>query len=184
MKPKLYLSGVLIVAVGIALTPVARASLTINANVFAKSTFSITGSVSKGAGTFAIDDPLDPANKILFHSFVESPQAMNEYDGTATLDTNGEAVIELPDYFDSLNTDFTYQYFPMSGPMPNLYIKRQIQNNAFTIAGGVVGGQVSWVVTGVRHDPYILAHPIIPEVEKGPNALVDKGQCIFPPLCQ
>jgi hypothetical protein len=34
---------------------------------------SITGLLSKGGGGFRIDHPLDPASKILYHSFVESP---------------------------------------------------------------------------------------------------------------
>src|SRR3989344_1335667 len=35
------------------------------------STFSVTNAISKAAGTFVIDNPLDPANTLLFHSFVE-----------------------------------------------------------------------------------------------------------------
>src|SRR3989338_10404621 len=167
----------------IALTPVARAALTINANLLANSTFSITGSISKGAGTFVIDHPEDPANKLLYHSFVESPDTLNQYNGIATFDENGEATVQLPDYFEALNKNFTYQFFPMKVPMRGLYIKQKIKDNAFVIAGGTPGEQVSWMVTGVRHDPYVLAYPILPEVEKGPNALLDKGECIFEPLC-
>jgi len=33
----------------------------------------VTGSLSKGGGSFKIDHPLDPENKYLYHSFVESP---------------------------------------------------------------------------------------------------------------
>src|SRR5262245_7688863 len=33
----------------------------------------VIGNVSKGGGSFKIDHPLDPENKFLFHSFVESP---------------------------------------------------------------------------------------------------------------
>ena len=168
----------------IALTPVARAALTINANLLANSTFSITGSISKGAGTFVIDHPEDPANKLLYHSFVESPDTLNQYNGIATFDENGEATVQLPDYFEALNKDFTYQFFPMNTPMPELSIKQKVNDNTFMIAGGKPDGQVSWGVTGIRRDPYILANPIIPEVEKGPNALLEKGECIFEPLCR
>ena len=41
----------------------------------------ITGTLSKGSGSFKIDHPLDPANKYLYHSFVESPDMMNIYNG-------------------------------------------------------------------------------------------------------
>jgi hypothetical protein len=147
---------------------------TINANA------SILGSVSKASGSFVIDDPLDPVDKLLYHSFVESPEAKNLYDGIAQLDQNGEAVIKLPDYFDALNGDVRYQLKPISGPMPNLYVKEEEKNNRFTVGGGVSGGKISWQVTGVRHDAYILANPIVPVVEKGPGQLVDKGQYLFP----
>lgn len=174
----------IVVLVVVALTPLARATLTINANLLAKSSFSTTGSISKGAGTFVIDHPLDPTNKLLYHSFVESPDAMNEYTGVAVLDGQGEVRVALPNYFEALNKDFTYQFFPTDSSMPDLYIKQRISQNTFVIAGGVPGGRVSWMVTGVRHDPYILAHPIVPEVEKGPDQLVDKGECIHEPLCE
>ncbi|MBI5457480.1 hypothetical protein HY971_02020 [Candidatus Kaiserbacteria bacterium] len=184
MKLKTVVIVVLGIIVGMGLTPVARAALTVNANLLAKSTFDITGSISKGAGSFVIDHPLDPKNKLLYHSFVESPDTMNQYDGIATFDANGEATVRLPDYFGAVNTKFTYQFFPINAPMPGLYIKQKIKNNSFVIAGGKAGGQVSWMVTGVRHDPYVLAYPIIPEVEKGPRALLNKGECIFEPLCR
>ena len=45
-------------------------------------------------------------------------------------------------------------------------------------------GRVSWEVAGIRHDPYILAHPIVVEVLKTDSTPVKKGECIYPPLCQ
>ena len=36
-----------------------------------------------------IDHPADPANKYLYHSFVESPDMMNIYNGNAVTDSNG-----------------------------------------------------------------------------------------------
>ena len=56
----------------------------------------VDGKLSKAGGSFKIDHPLDPANKYLYHSFVESPDMMNIYNGNATLDGNGEAVIQIP----------------------------------------------------------------------------------------
>jgi hypothetical protein len=154
--------------------------LTFTKNVFAKSSFAVTGNISKGSGTFVIDDPIDPANKLLYHSFVESPDVKNLYDGIATLDKNGEAVVALPSYFDALNTDVRYQLKPIGAAMPDLHVKEEEANNRFTIAGGVAGGKVSWQVTGIRHDPYIEANPIVPEVEKGKDQLVDKGVFLYP----
>ncbi len=158
--------------------------LTFSGNVKFAGDLRISGALSKSSGTFAIDHPLDPANKILFHSFVESPEAKNLYDGIAVFNKDGRAIIKLPSYFGALNGKFRYQFFPLDQSMPNLYIKDEVKNNQFSIAGGVPGGRVSWQVTGVRHDPYILLHPIINTVKKGPGTIVKKGECIFAPLCK
>src|SRR5262249_12078650 len=69
----------------------------------------IAGSLAKAAGSFKIDHPLDPANKYLYHSFVESPDMKNVYDGVVTTDASGLATITLPNWFDALNRDFRYQ---------------------------------------------------------------------------
>lgn len=126
----------------------------------------MTGPVSKPIGSFIIDHPLDPENAYLRHSFVESPDMMNIYNGTIELDSNGEAWVRLPDWFETLNQDFRYQLTPIGSPGPNLHIAQTIQNNRFKISGGSAGMDVSWQVTGIRHDPYAEAHPIIVEEEK------------------
>jgi|GEM_PF-1747221 len=148
------------------------------------SNLDIRGTLSKGSGTFVIDHPQYPATKLLYHSFVESPDVKNLYDGIAKFDKNGEATIKLPDYFEALNKDFRYQFFAIDEPMPNLHIKKEVESNQFTIGGGAPGGEVSWQITGSRHDPYILANPIQVEVEKGPDAMKDKGECLYEAACQ
>ncbi len=139
----------------------------------------VNGTLSKSAGTFKIDHPLDPENKYLVHSFVESPDMKNVYDGVVTLDQNGRAIVTLPAYFEALNKDFRYQLTPIGSPSPNLHIEQEIQNNQFIIAGGSSGLKVSWQVTGIRKDPYAIAYPIIPEQEKLPQ---EKGKYLNPEL--
>jgi hypothetical protein len=126
----------------------------------------VLGTLSKSSGSFKIDHPLDPENKYLSHSFVESPDMMNIYNGVITLDANGTAVVELPDYFEALNRNFRYQLTAIGAPMPNLYIASEISANQFVISGGVSNARVSWEVTGVRQDPSALAHPIVVEEDK------------------
>ncbi|HEV8484934.1 MAG TPA: PEGA domain-containing protein [Blastocatellia bacterium] len=126
----------------------------------------VTGSLSKGGGSFKIDHPLDPENKYLLHSFVESPDMMNIYNGTASLDPNGEAVVELPEWFQALNKDFRYSLTAIGAPGPNLHIAEKVANNRFKIAGGVPGMEVSWQVTGVRQDAWANKNRIKVEVEK------------------
>ena len=144
------------------------------------STLNITGALSKTGSYFAIDHPLDPVHKILYHSSVESPDAKNVYNGIAILDETGAATIKLPAYFDALNKDVRYQVKPIGQPMPGLFIKTEEKNNRFAIGGGKPRGEVSWQITGVRHDAYIVANPIVPEVEKSASTTVNKGQYLFP----
>ena len=99
----------------------------------------VRGNLSKSGGSFKIDHPLDPANKYLSHSFVESPDMKNIYDGVATLNASGEAVVELPEWFEALNKDFRYQLTAVGAPGPNLHIAKKISGNRFTIAGGASG---------------------------------------------
>nr|NQU91975.1 hypothetical protein [Bacteroidota bacterium] len=128
----------------------------------------VTGTLSKGGGSFLIDHPLDPENKYLFHSFVESPDMMNVYNGNIVLDNNGEAIVELPDYFNALNMAYRYQLTCIGG-FAQIYISEEINKNAFKISGGTPGLKVSWQVTGIRQDPYANQNRIQVEVEKPAN---------------
>jgi hypothetical protein len=114
---------------------------------------------------FTIDHPLDPANKYLRHASVESPDLKTFYDGIAELDVAGEAVVELPEWFETLNKDFRYQLTGIGGFAP-VYIAEEITNNRFKIAGGKPGMEVCWQVTGVRHDAVARATPVAVEEDK------------------
>ena len=126
----------------------------------------VTGAVLAQTKDFKIDHPLDPANKYLFHASVESSEMKNIYDGIVILDASGDAVVELPSWFEALNTDFRYQLPAIGQPSPGLFIAREFSGGSFQIAGGLPGTKVSWQVTGVRQDPYAKAHPLIVEQEK------------------
>lgn len=125
----------------------------------------VTGNFYGGAKFFRIDHPLDPANKTLIHASVESDEMKNVYDGVATLDNGGEAWVQLPAWFESLNTSFRYQLTCIGEPAL-IFIKQKISGNRFLISGGKPGLEVSWQVTGVRQDAYAKAHPMSVEVEK------------------
>ena len=130
----------------------------------------VTGTLFKGAGAFRIDHPLDPENKYLSHSFVESPDMKNIYDGVAVFDEAGEAIVTLPDWFEALNGDFRYQLTPMGAAFVP-YIAEEIAGNQFKVGGGIPGRKVSWQVTGIRHDAFANAHRIQVEEPK-PDAAV------------
>jgi hypothetical protein len=127
--------------------------------VFSNGNFGATGTK-----TFIIDHPKDPENKVLRHFSVESNEVLNIYRGNAAFDANGEAVVELPDYFSDINRNPTYQLTPVGGP-GNLYVKKKIENGQFVIAGGQAGMEVSWTVTAERNDAYLQQNPHQREVE-------------------
>ena len=134
-------------------------------NVQINGNLNVVGVLSKIAGVFRIDHPLDPVNKYLQHSFVESPDMKNVYDGVVVLDAKGEMTVELPEWFGALNQDFRYQLTCIGGFAP-VYIADEIFGNRFKISGGRSGMKVSWQVTGIRHDAWAEKNRIPVEVEK------------------
>ncbi len=137
----------------------------------------VSGTVTKLSGSFKIDHPLDPTNKYLLHSFVESPDMMNVYNGNAVLDERGETWVTLPNWFEALNRDFRYQLTAIGAPGPDLYIAEGVAGNRFGIAGGEPGMTVSWQVTGIRHDAHAEAHRIPVELAKTGE---EKGKLLDP----
>jgi hypothetical protein len=125
----------------------------------------VDGNLSKAAGSFKIDHPLDPANKYLYHSFVESPDMMNVYNGNVTTDGAGRAVVEMPDWFEALNRDFRYQ-LTVIGQFAQAMVASEIANHTFTIQTDKPNVKVSWQVTGIRQDAWANAHRIPVELEK------------------
>ena len=125
----------------------------------------IAGKLFADAKNFRIDHPLDPANKYLVHASVESSEMMNIYTGNVTTDELGIATITLPDWFESLNTDFRYQLTTI-GRDAHAWIRRRSPNKQFKIATNATNVKVSWQVTAVRQDAYAMAHPLVVEEEK------------------
>ncbi len=125
-----------------------------------------SGQVHKSSGGFLIDHPIDPANKYLAHSFVESPDMKNVYDGVVIADANGTAVVTMPSYFEALNTDFRYQLTPIGASAPDLHVREELKGGRFVIAGARPDQRVSWQVTGNRRDAWARACPVVVERDK------------------
>jgi hypothetical protein len=125
----------------------------------------VTGAIFAGTKDFKIDHPLDPANKYLVHASVESSEMMNIYTGNVTTDGQGQASVQLPDWFEVLNTDFRYQ-LTVIGQFAQAIVARKIANHQFTIRTSAPNVEVSWQVTGVRQDAYAKANPLVVEQEK------------------
>ncbi len=97
------------------------------------------------------DHPLDPANKYLNQSFIESPEMMSVQTGNATTDASGEAVVTLPEYFPAISGDFRYQ-LTVVGQFAQAIVAQKIEGNRFTIKTDKPNVEVSWQVTGLRQD--------------------------------
>ena len=148
------------------------------AGYFAGNVYVLGNLSASGTKPFKIDHPLDPANQYLYHYAVESPEVQNMYNGTIRLDATGAAVVTLPDYFSAINTgDYCYSVTPIGAPMPNLYIAEEIKGNTFTIAGGVAGQKVSWLVYAQRSDAWLRDHPASDVVDKPPE---ERGTYVYP----
>jgi hypothetical protein len=136
----------------------------------------ITGTLSKGSGSFKIDHPLDPENKYLYHSFVESPDMKNIYDGIVTTDAAAEATVELPAWFEALNRDFRYQ-LTVIGQFAQAIVAREVKDNRFAIRTSLPNIKVSWQLTGIRKDALAEEHRIPVEEDKPEN---ERGKYLYP----
>jgi hypothetical protein len=147
-------------------------------NLLVTGNLQVTGSIAKGSGTFKIDHPADPANKYLVHSFVESPDMMNVYNGNVVTDDRGFASVSLPEYFESANKDVRYQ-LTVIGTFAQAIIAEEVKSNTFVIQTDKPNVKVSWQVTGIRDDPYAREHRIMAEQDK-PEP--EKGTYLHPEL--
>ncbi|MBI2440848.1 MAG: hypothetical protein HYV35_05690 [Lentisphaerae bacterium] len=123
-------------------------------NIWTNSNF---GSSVWGIKAFTIDHPLDPENKILRHYCLEGPQVWNVYAGNVQL-VNGQAVVELPDYYSALNLvgSEIYSLTPIRGSAPSwVQVKEEVKNNRFVIEGSS-DMKVSWTIKVLRNDPGCL----------------------------
>ena len=147
-----------------------------NFGVFAQGMLGATGTKP-----FMIDHPLDPANRYLKHYSMESPEVLNVYRGTVVLDGSGAARVTLPDYFDAINTNVSYQLTAVGAAAPDLHVQQEVDaQRQFVIAGGRPGMKVSWFVYGERSDP-IMQRPQMKEVEMD-KAPADRGRYLEPEL--
>ena len=131
----------------------------------------ITGILNANSLSARMDHPIDPANKYLNQSFVESSEMLSVQAGNATTDANGEAIVSLPEYFQAMNGDFRYQ-LTVVGQFAQAIVAQKIEGNVFKIKTDKPNVEVSWQVTGVRQDAAAKAarksaEELKPESERG-----------------
>jgi hypothetical protein len=140
----------------------ANQGLQTNMTVYPNGNVTVRGTLSAAAKNFQIDDPLDPQNKYLVHTSVESSEMMNIYSGNVTTDDLGLATVTLPAWFEAENTDFRYQ-LTVIGQFAQAIIKDKVANGQFRIMTNASHVEVSWQITAVRQDSYAKAHPLVVE---------------------
>ena len=153
----------------------------ISDDLFVADDLTVNGTINNfgftsGFKAFKIDHPLDPQNKFLMHSCVESPDMKNIYDGVVVTDESGFATVELPEYFEALNKDFRYQ-LTVIGQFAQAIIAEKVHDNRFVIQTDKPNVEVSWQITGIRHDPFAEQNRIEVEVEKTDE---ESGKYLFP----
>lgn len=138
----------------------------------------VVGTLTKSAGTFKIDNPANPREEFLSHSFVESPDMKNLYDGVVTTDGDGFATVTMPSWFEALNRDFRYQLTVLGRSFAEAVVWDELEGGrTFRIRTDAPRVKVSWQVTGTRHDAYANAHRT-PVVERKTGA--ERGRLLNP----
>lgn len=134
---------------------------------------------SAGVKSFLIDHPLDPANKFLEHSSIESNERMNLYRGQIVTDAKGFATINVPDWFSALNENIQAQLTVVDDSEEFIIAKvvRQNPDGSFRIRTSQAGIQVNWMLSGVRKDPTSNHRPM--QVERMKSGY-EKGKYLDP----
>ena len=103
--------------------------------------------------------PLDLGDRDNSQSFVESLDTMNICNGNVVTDQQGFAYVELAGRFELLNRDFRYQ-LTVVGQFAQAIVLRKLRGGQFVIKTDKPGVEVSWQVTGTRHDAWARAQHI------------------------
>ncbi len=125
----------------------------------------ITGTTTAVVTASRIDHPQDPSGKYLVHASVQSDRLENIYHGHVVTDSKGSATVKMPSWFEALNQDFEYQ-LTCIGQFAQAIVGQEITANTFVIKTDKPNVRVSWQVTGVRHDAFAQAHPLVVEQTK------------------
>jgi hypothetical protein len=121
----------------------------------------ISGSLTKGSGSFKIDHPLKPDTHHLVHSFVEAPTADNIYRGSVDL-VDGVATVDLDEAarlsggtFVALNTNTDCWVNNKTGWTA---VRATVSGSTLSIEAqdNSCADTVSWLVIGERHDQTMI----------------------------
>ncbi len=143
--------------------------------------YSVGDTGASGTKSFVIDHPEDPANKYLRHYSAEGPVPFNIYNGEITTDSKGFAMVQLPDYYASINKNAKIQLTVIDESEDFVMVKvvKRVQNGQFQIRTSKPNVEVFWEVKAERNDAWVQAHP--PKVEYAKEGL-ERGKYQHPEL--
>jgi hypothetical protein len=97
---------------------------------------------------------------------MESNEVLNVYSCNVTTDDDGFATVTLPDYFDEINTDFSYVLTVVGTTFARAIIYSEIEDNEFQIITDESNIKVSWQVIAKRNDQYLQDNPFNDVLDK------------------
>jgi hypothetical protein len=140
----------------------------------------VNGTLHGGRLRRSIDHPLDPENKILNSNFVQSNENLQIYRGKTRLNSQGESVVTMPDYFTALSKEdkASIHVTPVGRPFLS-GAEWNVGYQSLTIYGDP-DREVFWEVLAECDDPVARqsARPV--EEMKGPDTICDRGKLLDP----
>ena len=138
----------------------------------------ITGTLTKGSGSFRISHPLDTKKDThyLTHSFIEGPQADLIYRGKVTL-VGGSATINIDTHSTMTEGTFVVLCRDIQSFTTNetgwTAVKSSVSGNILTIQAqdSSCTDTISWMVVGERQDPNIYSSSM---TDDGGKVIVEK----------
>ncbi|MFN8474212.1 MAG: hypothetical protein U0822_18610 [Anaerolineae bacterium] len=116
----------------------------------------VTGTLDNGLAAVKMDDPSNPTGRYINQAAVVGGDMLTLYNGNATTDAKGLAVVKVPAYVETISKDFRYQLTPI-GQFAQAIIAKELNGGEFVIQTDKPNVKVSWQLSGVRSDPYAQA---------------------------
>jgi|GEM_PF-4655151 len=138
----------------------------------------IGGTTYVPESVLSVDHPDAPGERWYQRAAVGSFERLSIISGNTRTGADGSVVVEVPDLFARMHTDFRYQ-LTVIGSMASASVAREMKQGRFTVRTDRPRVKVSWQVTAVRDDPAARANTFHASV---PKRGAERGRMIEPSL--
>ncbi len=125
----------------------------------------VTGTIFTPVFVTRLDHPLDPENRYLQFSGVDSPEMTSVLSGNVVTDVQGNAEITVPDYFVAIAGSPRYQ-LTVIGDFAQAVVSRELNESGFAVRTDKPNVKVSWQITVTRQDAFANYHRVQTETVK------------------